>query len=92
MAIGDLVATLSVPGASSAVFTLLNNPNGYFGISGNSIVEAAAIPNGEYSIAIQAKGQGFSAVQPFVLSFGGESGPILDLSKQSNVELVPGAL
>jgi hypothetical protein len=92
MAIGDLVATLSVPGGSSATYTLHDNPNGYFGISGNTIIEAENVPAGEYSIAVQAIGQGFSAIQPFVLSLAESSGPILDLSQQSNVELFPAGL
>lgn len=92
MAVGDLVATLTVPGTSDVIFTLLDNPGGFFSISGSAIVEEIATPAGTYPISVQAKGSGISIVQPAVLTFSGTDAPILDLSKQSNVELFPGAL
>lgn len=92
MAIGDLVARLSVPGASGVIFTLLDNPGGFFSISGSAIVEAIDAPAGNYPISVQAAGPGFSIVQPAVLTFSGTDAPILDLSKPGNVELFPGAL
>lgn len=69
-AIGDLVATLSATGLPSPVFTLSNNPNGYFTIqNGNQLVQAVNTPPGTYSIGITATVPGTGITRQFVLSF-----------------------
>ena len=94
MAVGDLVATLSVPGIPSATFTLASNPGGFFAISGSNLIEAINTPAGNYPISLTANGMGVSITQPFNLIFAGSPSPniILDISQQSNVELFPGML
>lgn len=71
MAIGDLVGTLAVAGFSNVTFTLVNNPNGFFAISGSTLVEAINTPVGSYPFTLQATGLGVSIIQPFVATFSG---------------------
>lgn len=67
MAIGDLVATLSVPGEPGAVFTLISNPGGYFAISGATIVQAVNAPAGTYTIEVEATDPGLVVIGNFTL-------------------------
>lgn len=70
MAIGDIVATLSVSGGSAS-FTLSINPGGFFAISGSNLVEAINTPAGTYSVTITATGPGISITQPISLNYTG---------------------
>jgi hypothetical protein len=71
MAIGDLVGTLSVSGASITTFALTSNPGGYFTIAGSNLVEAVNTPVGNYPITLMASGPGISITQSFVLAYSG---------------------
>jgi endoglucanase len=67
MAIGDLVATLSVAGEPGAVFSFTSNPGGYFAISGANVIEAINAPAGTYTIGIQATDPGLVVIGNFTL-------------------------
>jgi len=67
MAIGDLVATLSVAGEPGAVFSFTSNPGGYFAISGANVIEAINAPAGTYTIGIEATDPGLVVIGNFTL-------------------------
>lgn len=73
-AIGDLVATISIPGMPpGCVYSLNSNPNGYFAIQNtNQLVEAINTPPGNYTVGISAScAGGVQANRQFTLNFAG---------------------
>jgi hypothetical protein len=76
MAIGDLVANISVVGVSGPeVYSLSSNPGGWFAISGSTLIEAINTPAGNYPITIMAVNPFVSITQSFILNFNGSSTP-----------------
>lgn len=56
MAIGDLVATLSIPGVPGASFQLVNNPEDLFSISGSQLLSAVgSFAVGSYPVTVEAQ-------------------------------------
>lgn len=76
MASGDLVATLSVDGFPGAIFTFVSNPDGYFVISGASLLQFVSTPAGDYTIRIHAAAAGLSLDQEFTLTFDPPGPPV----------------
>lgn len=56
MAIGDLVATLSVPGETGVAFQLVDNPGDLFSVSGSQLLSAVdSFATGSYPVAVEAQ-------------------------------------
>lgn len=69
MAIDDVVGALSVPGRIVTSYELIDNPGGFFKISGSNLVQAVDTPEGIYSATVKGNGVGFSATKSFSLDF-----------------------
>lgn len=73
MAIGNVVGTLSVPGRTVTSYELMENPGGFFAISGSRIVQAIDTPEGIYPVTIKAVGPGLFVTKSFDLDFAGSA-------------------
>jgi hypothetical protein len=92
MAIGDLLATISVN--SAGTLALASNPNGYFSISGLQLLDASgAIPAGAVlPFSISTTALGIPTVYPFVMITGDTvppSGGPMDFSVPGNLPESP---
>jgi hypothetical protein len=66
------VGGLKIEGApDDAVYTLADNPGGYFSIRGSEILAAPHTPAGVYTLPITATAKGFLINQTFVLRHEG---------------------
>ena len=90
MAIGDLLATISVTGSAGATIALASNPSGYFSLSGVQILDATGtIPTGTpLPLSISATALGIPTVYPFLMTIGGPGGP-MDFSVPGNLPESP---
>src|ERR1035438_4351810 len=76
MAIGDIVGYFT--GNAGATFTLSSNPNGYFSISGNNLIVAAAIPPNvalQPFTVLETNPDGTSVTRPISLRYTVSIGP-----------------
>lgn len=65
MAVGDIVGMMVAVGGAATSFVLINNPGGFFAVSGSNLIQAIDAPIGVYPVTIKAVGPNYLAITSF---------------------------